>query len=411
MKMYLEEAKNYFPEIDKEWDLEKLFKDLQEANPDKKIKDNLMFQIRFKGFLGSYSYQQIADRLNQEQSKQEVNNNQKLTDNTIKQYCNSKIIPYINSLLIDQIKSQKGERDTWVQIPGKLKDYRKGNRQEVIDMKEKMQRALLQLDYNQQIGKFKTSLEALNLVGTFLIHGNSQDHGQVWLLNRILHESNHETSDLSIRIRLSERQNMQKIMNFLGSELKCQENNSGDYSTAIIISAITQLWQTTRLWFSFYLDVRFTPVKGQVLNEFMTNFWQPLIRQIQSIDNESCHSIYLFFIEEKGCFTSWQASLKIRKDDDPILPILSEANPDCPYYPIDLGELEDWTWPVVQSWVNCHAKDLIRIGNINDRNAMIDDFRSIVQNNLRGISIMRDISDYLLAQSWDTISDKITSIL
>ncbi len=185
---------------------------------------------------------------------------------------------------------------------------------------EQLYKVLLRLGYQRQARLFMRLVQAQS-VSSFLIHG-SPEHGQRWLLNRLVGQYIPESINGKIVKVDLVRKGRRRDINALWREL-------GDYfylggkqvSPGEIAERVYQCWQSQDVLFVFH-DVDCMP--QAYLEQLVRDFWQPLAKRArQAGTGTSEFKLLMFLVDYEGSVGNLDALFSDNIDPakpDPVKP-------------------------------------------------------------------------------------------
>ncbi|AFZ27597.1 hypothetical protein Cylst_5591 [Cylindrospermum stagnale PCC 7417] len=198
---------------------------------------------------------------------------------------------------------------------------------ENADKIERLNNALLRLDYEKQTLLFKEFIEQEQRIGVFLVHGESEEHGQIWLLNRLLGRvPEMETITLEFHLsRKSRRHDISALWRELGDKVGARLNSRASIITEEEIERVLQgVIQKLRTEHVILVLHQVDHVTEAYLNELLHNFWLPLTSLVRkSIDQKSDRLLLMFLIDCEGCVSTWNITFAQEFDSawEPHIPI------------------------------------------------------------------------------------------
>lgn len=161
---------------------------------------------------------------------------------------------------------------------------------------EQLYRTLLKLGYEKQVQLFVRLIQAQS-VGAFLIHG-SLNHGQEWLLNRLVDQYvPHGMDGKKIRIELS-RSVGRTDVDSLWRELGRKVGKRGQQLSPLeIAEGVYRWWQTENVLLVFH-DVNLMP--KDYLEKLIRDFWNPLANKAREVSSNSKYQLMMFLVDYDG---------------------------------------------------------------------------------------------------------------
>lgn len=198
--------------------------------------------------------------------------------------------------------------------------------------------ALLALDYYAQEDIFLQCL-AKSRVGVFLIHGDGDEYGHDWLLNRLLqHLRARRTKAKVVKINLGSYAAASDI-DSLWSEVGNQINFALESpSWQQIAQEIFASWQNHDIIFNFYQVNNTYP---EWMQEFINDFWLRLSDLLPTPDKQPVeHWLMLFLTSYTSSINAWEST--ITDFDDQQWSVRK---------PVKLPVLDRFTADILKEWV------------------------------------------------------------
>jgi hypothetical protein len=183
---------------------------------------------------------------------------------------------------------------------------------------ERIHSELFRLNYVKQVRLFREFIEEKR-IGAFLVHG-SPEHGQIFLLKRLLHAIPDSTITPPIQFHLRRRAlrtDIAALWRELGRQMGVQNFSSHE---EIAKNAIAQL-QTQHVILVFH---DFDCIDEDYLHELMCDFWLPLVNSVQQTINPTNEFFLLMFlVDHEGCISNWKIQFANQLDPvwEPCIPI------------------------------------------------------------------------------------------
>lgn len=180
--------------------------------------------------------------------------------------------------------------------------------------------ALLKLGYWEQQRSFKKVIKD-HPVGAFLIHGNSPEYGQRWLLNRLALETFRSLEAKVVKVnlgRVSSRSNIPALWRELAERVGLRRQNTP--SEAEIVERVHQWWQTQNVIIVFY-DVHGTIEDN--LRDLINDFWAVLANRVSETATQgNGFKLLMFLLDDKGSVNTWNLTFAKQYDSTwrPIIP-------------------------------------------------------------------------------------------
>ncbi len=178
---------------------------------------------------------------------------------------------------------------------------------------EKLHNALLRLDYEQQALLFKEFIEEKQGIGAFLVHGESEKFGQLWLLKRLLQQVTDIDTTPLIQFylrRKSLRNDRSALWRQLGDEVGARLNFSSkeitDEEIRRVIERVIELLRTDHVILVLH-DVEY--YDQDYLNELIRDFWLPLASSVhKSTKQHNNRFLLMFLVDREGCVSTWNVT-------------------------------------------------------------------------------------------------------
>lgn len=215
----------------------------------------------------------------------------------------------------------------------------------------RLYQALLKLGYRKQVQMFRKFVEN-HPIAAFLIHGK-EDHGQQWLLNRLVVQHTRDsitgkvvTVDLA---RVAHRNDVAALWRQLGKQVGLDRRRQCEVPA--IVERVYQWWRTQNVLVIFY-GVHFLP--EAFLEELLRDFWTPLAAQtvggVPAWEREGSdigYKLLMFLVDQEGCVGDWSV---------PFTETLDSSWQ--PKMPVKLPVLSEFTENELASWLDFSADDL-----------------------------------------------------
>jgi len=209
-------------------------------------------------------------------------------------------------------------------------------------MSDRIHRELSRLNYRSQAQLFNQFLEEQR-IGAFLVHGQSE-HGQVFLVKRLLNGIPNSIITSPIQIYLKRRANrtdIQALWRELGREMGVKDlSNCQEITRQVVVQL-----QTQHVILVFHdLDC----IDQEYLAELTHQFWLPLA-ELAHRSLLSDHEFYLlmFLLDQEGCVGAWD--LRFAEQFDDVW---------HPRTPLRMPEIEPLSDQVLLNWME-HAIDAL----------------------------------------------------
>ncbi|RCJ42168.1 hypothetical protein A6770_08115 [Nostoc minutum NIES-26] len=192
---------------------------------------------------------------------------------------------------------------------------------------ERIHSELFRLNYIAQVQLFREFITEKR-IGAFLVHG-SPEHGQIWLLKRLLQKIPESTVTPPIPFHLSRRTlrtDVAALWRELGRQIGVQDFSSHE---EIARNVVAQL-KTQHIILVFHdLDC----IDETYLHELISDFWLPLVNStLQTICPSNEFFLLMFLVDQDGCVNAWNLGFADRLDSvwKPHVPIrLPIIDPLC----------------------------------------------------------------------------------
>jgi hypothetical protein len=183
---------------------------------------------------------------------------------------------------------------------------------------ERIHSELFRLNYVQQVRLFREFIEEKR-IGAFLVHG-LPEHGQIFLLKRLLQAIPESTVTPPIQFYLSRRAlrtDIAALWRELGRQMGVQNFSSHE---EIAKNAVAQL-QSQHIILVFH---DFDCIDEDYLHELIRDFWLPLVNSTQqTIHPTNEFFLLMFLVDHEGCVTNWNIQFADQFDPvwEPCIPI------------------------------------------------------------------------------------------
>jgi len=214
----------------------------------------------------------------------------------------------------------------------------------------RLYQALLKLGYRRQVQMFRKFV--LNHpIAAFLIHGK-EDHGQQWLLNRLVVQHTRDSITgkvVTVKLaRAAHRNDVAALWRELGKQVGL---NRVQREVPAIVERVYQWWRTQNVLLVFY-DVDFLP--EAFLEELLRDLWTPLtahtVRGVPGWEREGsavAYKLLMFLVDQTGCVGDWSV---------PFAETLDSSWQSK--MPVKLPVLSEFTESELASWLEFSADDL-----------------------------------------------------
>ncbi|NMG09306.1 hypothetical protein [Brasilonema sp. UFV-L1] len=166
---------------------------------------------------------------------------------------------------------------------------------------ERIHSELFRLNYVQQVRLFREFIQEKR-IGAFLVHG-LPEHGQIFLLKRLLHAIPDSTITPPIQFHLRRRAlrtDIAALWRELGRQMGVQNFSSHE---EIARNVVAQL-QTQHIILVFH---DFDCIGEDYLHELLCDFWLPLVNSVQqTIYPSNEFFLLMFLVDDEGCVTNWK---------------------------------------------------------------------------------------------------------
>jgi len=292
---------------------------------------------------------------------------QKLCDELRKKinFLRGKKITEANPLVIFQLETEIEKAETECnQLVQQI------NNLDTVRFSDELYRALLELGYEEQVRSFKKFIKAQS-IGAFLIHG-SPDHGQRWLLNRILTQNikNSTTSKvLKVELhRMGRRIDVSTLWREIGGRVGLKRQDT----PLEIVERVYQWWQTQNVILVFH-DVDYMP--ENYLHELIHEFWLPLANQARESGSQTRKfRLLMFFVDYEGCVGNCNTLF------------VEQIEPNWkPIFPVKLPIIDPFCQQILDQWLEMLEMEFDTLPLVNVINQKEDPVQQILENSDNGI--------------------------
>ncbi len=279
-------------------------------------------------------------------------------------------------------------KDDCIQIQSVAKA--KGKKQVEDPIKEMLKTALFNLNYRDQERLFddfinSEYMQGNSQIGTFLIHGK-QDHGQQWLLNRLVRLVPYYSKAYKKSHNITRRKDIQSVWKDLGETFETESKPH------IIAQQIYKQWETQPI----ILAIRgIELIKGDCLNELLRQFWWELV-EIGQNKPASTLPLLLFLVDNQGC--NCQLGIEL----------LTEMELNKPQYPLDLRPIQGFTNSDLISWCRSQLSAILQELNNHSVIEIEQKIAEIVSRNTNPIFALEAISTSCNLNWYTHIEGKFT---
>lgn len=230
-----------------------------------------------------------------------------LSRDTVNRFLNGKAVDYLNFLEIcrklaldwKDVAGLSDRSDSESSDPGVNSPDSGGPVQDMpASESETIYNALLRLDYFPQVVRFKNFVET-HPVGSCLVHGD-EDHGQRWLVNRLVQLVPNSIAAKVIRFGLG-RKSRANYINALWRELGGRVGLRGQPTPEKITEAVCKCWETQSVILIFH-DVDQMP--KEYMHEFIRDFWLP-VAKIACNPPQPSRKLLMFLVDYTGAVEQW----------------------------------------------------------------------------------------------------------
>lgn len=210
--------------------------------------------------------------------------------------------------------------------------------------KSNLYKALLKLGYRQQARLFRRAIDTES-VAAFLIHG-LPDHGQRWLLNRLVVQylpENLNSIVVPVNLgRLTRKTNVAALWRELGGRVQPRGHR---LQPPEIAEGVYRWWLTQDVILVFH-DVQDMPESA--IQEMVEKFWMPLTQRIQEAKNEESDcKLIMFLVDYVGKAEQWH------------LPFIEKLDAGWqPQKPIKSPQIQEFTQKELMDWLDDQYRDL-----------------------------------------------------
>ncbi|HEU5381673.1 MAG TPA: hypothetical protein VFV38_40150 [Ktedonobacteraceae bacterium] len=242
-------------------------------------------------------------------------------------------LTYTKAIETDTLKIFQLEKQIEYKSKQREETYRKMEILEKIDASTKLYRALLKLNYIEQTKVFK-QLTDKSHIGAFVIHGD-QDHGQRWLLNRLVNQILLTPGESSISIAFYPQRswNFHAVLREIGRQI----GRNYPASVAEIVEVLYNAWQQRTIVLIFR---RVGTIHQELLQDLLEKFWCELAKKAASQPVvDSSFKLLLFLVDDDGVIDTWPFKC-VEQVDTPLEPFLPVKFPRLTR--IHSAELKNW---------------------------------------------------------------------
>lgn len=218
----------------------------------------------------------------------------------------------------------------------------------------KLRDALTELNYLEQEYRFRTSLETIERVGSFLLHGKP-GYGQRWLANRLASKVAFNVNAYQKPYNIKRPKDINTLWQEFGQLLGC------DATPQAMVQKVYGHWKTQTVILTLHNIDR---IAGECLKQFMQEFWQELVKEVLAYPQDSEFPLLLFLVDHKGCNCQLGISVVDRPDNN------------HPHIPVDLSEIQHFSDAEIRRW--CGASLVNLLSEINQN--QIKDIELIIQD-------------------------------
>ena len=210
---------------------------------------------------------------------------------------------------------------------------------ELVDS-ETLYKTLTKLGYKQQIRLFKKLKKSVKMAA-LLIHGDSPNYCQRWLLNLLMNHlpEQEDEDEYSLVVRIECKRISRKIKNSVITEELCRALNidSNQATLEEIASRVYQCLQYRNL-ILIYHDIDY--IGGENVKKILEELWQPLLKEVHGKkDSTMVNKFFLFLIDYEG------KSEEIRQLFQDKIERMKEEN-----YQFKLPKIQEFTEPDLLTW-------------------------------------------------------------
>lgn len=243
-------------------------------------------------------------------------------------YSGSPVVDATTGNVLGVVSHKKGDKKGIAIAIGELDRIWK-----IIDS-DKLYQILLKLGYREQEKKFLQIIKTQS-ISAFLIHG-SVDHGQRWLLNRLVEKHLPDTiTGKVIKIDLSRKgrkTNIQALWRELGRRLGLSHG-----SPEAISERVYRCWQTQNVLLIFH-SIEF--MMEDYLQQLIRDFWTPLAENARKESNEKNeYKLLMFLVDYTGVVGNLETIFSEKIDRD------------RPYHPIKPRKISQFTEELLEGWI------------------------------------------------------------
>lgn len=233
---------------------------------------------------------------------------------------------------------------------------------------ERVHNALLQLNYFQQAQLFRKFIAAKQPIGSFLVHGSSREHGQIWLLKRLLRaipETNVTTPliEFSLDSRIF-KNDVGALWKKLANEIGVAKNSSHEEIAKQVVNQLKNQ--------HLILVIHEVDYMGEAyLDELVRDFWLRLVdwaKPPTSLNSE--FFLLMFLVDYSGDVSTWNTGFALEVD--------SRWKPSTP---IKLPIIDCLSEAVLANWIE-NVIDSLPLDLTTEINCMV---QAILENSENGI--------------------------
>ncbi|MEH2375792.1 hypothetical protein [Nostoc sp.] len=208
---------------------------------------------------------------------------------------------------------------------------------------ERIHTELFRLNYTAQVRFFREVIDEKR-IGAFLVHG-SPEHGQIWLLKRLLQAIPESAITPLIQFKLSRRAlrtDVTALWRELGRQMGVQNYSSHE---EIAQNVVGQLKNQHIILVFHDLDC----IDDTYLHELIRDFWLPLVDSSQIIYPSNEFFLLMFLVDQDGCVSTWNLAFVDQID-----------SAWKPHTPITLPMIDPLCERVLVNWIE-NAIDVLPI--------------------------------------------------
>lgn len=281
--------------------------------------------------------------------------------------CDSESLFRISQVLGHTLSS----KDDYIQIQNVAKA--KEQKQVEAPINERLKQALLGLNYHQQETLFvdflRENVQGNSQIGTFLIHGK-QDHGQQWLLNRLVSFVPYYSNAYKKSHNITRRTHINLLWEDLGQTFQAESK------PRTIAQQIYEQWKTQPIILAIHgIEL----IKGDCLNQLLQEFWWHLVEMGHNQPASSL-PLLLFLVDNQGC--NCQLGIEL----------LTEMQSSQPQHPLDLKEIQGFTNNDLILWCRSQLSAILQEFNNHSPSEIEEKIAEIVTCNTQPIFALEAIS-------------------